>query len=83
MRAFPLSMATLEQVYAYALYAMEKRDLGVAIFGVLFGLVCIAPALLIDIVLLPARYRRSGDRPMRHDWGAKARKEKHRDKAFP
>lgn len=52
MTTFHLTMATLEQAYAYARYFAEKRDVSAALFGLLFLIVCIAPALLWDIVRL-------------------------------
>jgi hypothetical protein len=55
MLIFPAVAATIEQALAYARYFAEKRDLGAALFGVLFLAVCIVPAVLLDLLRLPLR----------------------------
>lgn len=56
MTLFPLLTATLEQVAAYGRYFAEKRDGQVLAAGFLFLLVCLVPALALDLLALPLRF---------------------------
>lgn len=55
MRLFPLLVATIEQVAAYAHHFARTRYPGAAVLAVLFAVFGIALALAIDLVRLPFR----------------------------
>lgn len=55
MRLFPLLVATIEQVAAYARHFAQTRYPGAAVLAVLFGVFGLALALVVDVALLPLR----------------------------
>jgi hypothetical protein len=67
MIAFPLVTATFAQAAAYADHAIRARDIGAAVWGAIFLMVCILPATILDLFALPARLsatrHRERDRP--------------------
>lgn len=53
--SFPLTDATIEQVAAYFRYFIEKRDARVIVWAAVFLGFSLAPAVIIDLLLLPVR----------------------------
>lgn len=55
MALFSVTTMVVEQSHAYARHFAESRDIAVAVWGLLFVLTCLLPALFLDIFFLPVR----------------------------
>ena len=54
-RLLPFLTALAEQIIAYVRHCAEKRDAAVALWAVFFLAMAIGPALLLDLIRLPAK----------------------------
>ena len=57
MSVFPLATMMSEQVIAYVQYGVEKRTALVLLLALVFLLLCLPIAALIDLVLVPTRMK--------------------------
>lgn len=52
---FPLLAAAIDQTASYARYVAETREVPALVWGVIFALLFVVPALILDLIRLPVK----------------------------